>query len=94
MLRPKNIVVTSYHTVDFGFLKLHCTKVIITTTYRLIGKFDKGLDSSRVGFASHTMEKIFLGPLGVTTSIILWPDTGDYVKGMLEHFNEKKEQNW
>jgi hypothetical protein len=26
-------------------------------------------------------------------SIIVWPDTGDYVTGMPEHFNEKEEQN-
>jgi hypothetical protein len=26
-------------------------------------------------------------------SIIVWPDTGDYVTGMPEHVNEKEEQN-
>jgi hypothetical protein len=26
-------------------------------------------------------------------SIIVWPNTGDFVTGMLEHDNEKEEQN-
>jgi hypothetical protein len=28
----------------------------------------------------------------VTASIIVWPDTGDYVTGMPEHINEKKNK--
>jgi hypothetical protein len=29
----------------------------------------------------------------MTESVIVWPDTGDYVTGMPEHFNEKEKQN-
>ena len=60
------------------------------TTYRLIEKFDMVLDSSRVGFSPTTMERYYLGPLVVTASIIVRPDTGDYVTGMPEHVNEKE----
>jgi hypothetical protein len=67
--------------------------VIITTTYRFIRKFDKGLDSSRVRFAPLTMKRYSWGPLGVTASIIVWPDTGGFVTRMPEHNNEKEEQN-
>ena len=66
----------------------------ITTTCRFNGKFDKGLDSLRVEFAPPTMERYSYGPLGVTASIIVWPDTGDNVMGMSKHDNEKEEQNW
>lgn len=57
--------------------------MIITTVYELIGKFDKRLDSSRVGFAPPAMERYSYGPLNVTTSIIVWLDTGDYITGCL-----------
>jgi hypothetical protein len=38
-------------------------------------KYVKGLDSSRLGFTPPMMERYSLGPLGVTVSIIVWPDT-------------------
>ena len=63
------------------------------TTYGFIGKFDNGLDGSRVGLAHTTMERYSEGPLGVNTSIIVWPYTHDFVMGMPEHNNEKEEQN-
>jgi hypothetical protein len=65
--------------------------MIITTTYRFIGTFVKGHDSLRVEFAPPMMERYSQGPLGVTSSIIVWPNTGDNVTGMPEHVNEKKE---
>jgi hypothetical protein len=67
--------------------------VIITTTYRFIEKFNKGLDSSREEFAPPTMERYSYGPLDVMASIIVWPDISDYVTGMPEHVNKKEEQN-
>ena len=62
----------------------------IWTTYRFIGKFDKGHNSSRVEFAPPAMERYSYGPLVVTASIIVWPDTGDNVTGMPKHVNEKR----
>ena len=67
-----------------------CNTVIITTTYGFVRMFDNGLDSSRLGFAPPSMGRYSYGPLSVTESNIIWPDTGDYVTGMLEHNNEKE----
>ena len=63
------------------------------STYMFIGKFHKGLDSLRVGFTPLTMGRYSEGPLGVTESINIFPNIGDYVMGMLEHVNKKEEQN-
>ena len=43
--------------------------------YGFTEKYDKGLDSSRLGFAPLTMEIYSWGPVGVMVSIIVWPDT-------------------
>ena len=50
-------------------------KLVATAAYKFIEKYDKELDSSRLGFASPTMERYSLGPLGFMVSIIVWPDT-------------------
>ena len=63
--------------------------LIIMTAYRFTGKYDKGLDSSRVEFAPSMMERYFLGPLDVMASIVVWPDASDYLAGMPKHINEK-----
>ena len=43
--------------------------------YRFTEKYDKERDSSILGFAPPTMERYSLGPLDVTVSIIVWPNT-------------------
>jgi hypothetical protein len=46
-----------------------------------------------MGFAPPAMERYSQGPLGVTVSIIVWPDTCDMITGIPEHGNEEREQN-
>jgi hypothetical protein len=59
----------------WGLLNVIRNWVSITAAYRFMEKYDKGLDSSGLGFAPPTMERYSLGPLGVTVSIIVWPAT-------------------
>ena len=66
--------------------------VAITAPYEFMGKYDKGLDSSRLGFAPLTMER-YLWAL----SVLRYPSSsgqtqGDLITGMPEHGNEKREQ--
>ena len=39
------------------------------------------------------MERYSQGPLGITVSIIVWPDTRDTITGIPEYGNEEREQN-
>ena len=91
-------MIVSWSLLTYGGL-WGCSNVtfntmIITTTYTFIGMFDKWSDISRVRFTPPTMEIYSYGPLGVTSSVIVWPDTGYYVTGMMERNNKKEEQNW
>jgi hypothetical protein len=43
--------------------------------YGFTEKYDKELDSSKLGFAPPTMERYSSGSLGVMVSIIIQPDT-------------------
>jgi hypothetical protein len=80
LLRPREY---RGHFLPYGGLRgcsnVTCNTVIITIAYRFIEKFDKWPDSSRVGFAPPTTGRYSYGPLSVTASIIIWPDTGDLV---------------
>jgi len=67
--------------------------VAITAAYGFMGKYDKGLDSSRLGFAPPTMER-YLWAL----SVLRYPSSSgqthcDLITGMPEHGNKKREQN-
>ena len=63
-------------TIPYGGLlgcsKVICNMMIITTTYRFIGKFDRGLDSSRVGFGPPMMEMLEICPRGNNICIIIF----------------------
>ena len=48
---------------------------------------------SRLGFVTPIVGEVSLGPLVVMASIIVWPNTGDYVMGMSKQVSEKEEQN-
>jgi hypothetical protein len=55
----------------WGLLNVIHNWMAITVAYGFMGKYDKGLDSSRLGFTPLTMERYSLGPLGVTVSTIV-----------------------
>src|ERR1041385_8599785 len=62
--------------VNFGvLLNVICKRVAITAACGFTEKYDKKLGSSRLGFAPPSLERYSLGPLGVTVSTIVWPDT-------------------
>jgi hypothetical protein len=46
-------------------------RVAITAAYGFTEKYDKGLDSSRLGLTPLSMERYSLGPLSVMVSIIV-----------------------
>jgi len=67
--------------------------VAITAAYGFMGKYDKGLDSSRLGFTPPTMERY-----SRALSVLRYPSSSgqtqcDLITGMPERGNEKREQN-
>jgi hypothetical protein len=58
-----------------GLLNVTCNRAAIMAAYGFMEKYDKELDSSRLGFDPPSMERYSYGPLGVMVSITVWPDT-------------------